>query len=348
MMPITSETVLIVFLLFCRIGGCLMLMPGFSSTRVPMQVRLFVAVAVTLALTPLLLPTVNAAVPRPTPPVVLGLIFSETFIGALIGSIGRLFFMALQFMATAAAQFAGFSPLPGIPVEDAEPVPALATFFTLTATVLLFATEQHWEVLRALLASYTVLPLNEPIATELGLARLSDAFSSTFVLALQVSSPFIVYALVINLMVGIANKLVPQIPVYFIAMPLLVKFSVGFEQAGSDGAAEIALLPKVSEYLSLIMTLILGFGIMFQLPVVLTLLAQAGIIGAQNLRDFRRYAIVAITAAAGVLSPPDPFSMIAMALPTVLLYEAAILAVDRVEKGKLAREAAAQAEAGAS
>ncbi len=222
MMPITSETVLIVFLLFCRIGGCLMLMPGFSSTRVPMQVRLFVAVAVTLALTPLLLPTVNAAVPRPTPPVVLGLIFSETFIGALIGSIGRLFFMALQFMATAAAQFAGFSPLPGIPVEDAEPVPALATFFTLTATVLLFATEQHWEVLRALLASYTVLPLNEPIATELGLARLSDAFSSTFVLALQVSSPFIVYALVINLMVGIANKLVPQIPVYFISMPFVL------------------------------------------------------------------------------------------------------------------------------
>jgi sec-independent protein translocase protein TatC len=82
--------------------------------------------------------------------------------------------------------------------------------------------------------------------------------------------------------------------------------------------------------------------------VVLALLARAGIIGAAQLRQFRRYAIVAITGAAAVLSPPDPFSMIAMALPTILLYEAAILVVDRVEKGRLAREAEAQAEASAS
>jgi flagellar biosynthetic protein FliR len=141
--------------------------------------------------------------------------------------------MALQFMAVGAAQLAGFSAL-GAPVEDAEAVPALATFITLTATVLLFATDQHWEVLRALLASYTVLPIHEPIATELGLARVADAFSSTFLLALQISSPFIVYALIINLMVGLANKLVPQIPVYFISMPfvlagglLLLYFTIG-------------------------------------------------------------------------------------------------------------------------
>src|SRR5215510_12772148 len=127
--------------------------------------------------------------------------------------------------------------------------------------------------------------------------------------------------------------------VYFVVMPLAMKFFLSMEQTG--GQVEIHLQARVSEYLSLIMTLILGFGIMFQLPVVLTLLAQAGIIGADNLRAFRRYAIVAITAAAGILSPPDPFSMVAMALPTVLLYEAAIYAVARVEKGRLAKEAAA-------
>ncbi|HJU32937.1 MAG TPA: twin-arginine translocase subunit TatC [Hyphomicrobiaceae bacterium] len=128
--------------------------------------------------------------------------------------------------------------------------------------------------------------------------------------------------------------------VFFIVMPLAMKFFLSMEQTG--GQVEIHLQARVSEYLSLIMTLILGFGIMFQLPVVLTLLAQAGIITAQNLRDFRRYAIVAITAAAGILSPPDPFSMIAMALPTVLLYEAAIWAVQRAEKSRAAKEAAAQ------
>ena len=132
--------------------------------------------------------------------------------------------------------------------------------------------------------------------------------------------------------------------VYFVVMPLAMKFFLSMEQTG--GQVEIHLQARVSEYLSLIMTLIIGFGIMFQLPVVLTLLAQAGIVSAQNLKDFRRYAIVAITAAAGILSPPDPFSMVAMALPTILLYEAAIYAVVRVEKARAARDAAAQAPAG--
>jgi len=124
--------------------------------------------------------------------------------------------------------------------------------------------------------------------------------------------------------------------VYFVVMPLAMIFFLSMEQTG--GQVEIHLQAKVSEYLSLIMTLILGFGIMFQLPVVLSLLAQAGIVSAQQLRDFRRYAIVAITGVAAVLSPPDPFSMIAMALPTILLYEGDILAVDRVEKARLARQ----------
>jgi sec-independent protein translocase protein TatC len=125
--------------------------------------------------------------------------------------------------------------------------------------------------------------------------------------------------------------------VYFIVMPMMMRFFL--LQELKEGAVQVQLQAKVSEYLSLIMTLILGFGVMFQLPVALTLLARAGFIGAQQLRSFRRYAIVAITAAAGLLSPPDPFSMIAMALPTILLYEGAILAVERVEKSRAASQA---------
>jgi sec-independent protein translocase protein TatC len=131
--------------------------------------------------------------------------------------------------------------------------------------------------------------------------------------------------------------------VYFIVMPLAMIFFLSMEQTGGD--VEIHLQARVSEYLSLIMTLILGFGIMFQLPVVLSLLAQAGIVVGQQLRSFRRYAIVAITGVAAVLSPPDPFSMIAMALPTILLYEAGIWRVDWVEKQKAAKAAAEQAAA---
>ena len=126
--------------------------------------------------------------------------------------------------------------------------------------------------------------------------------------------------------------------VYFIAMPLLIQFSLTLTQVGGDGRASIELLPKVSEYLSLIMTLIFGFGICFQLPVVLTLLARAGLCTSEGLRDKQRYAIVGIFAVAAVLTPPDPLSMLAMAAPTIALYYFSIFAVRYVEKQKLERD----------
>jgi len=128
--------------------------------------------------------------------------------------------------------------------------------------------------------------------------------------------------------------------VYFGVMPLLIRFSVSLQQVNVPGEATIELLPKVGEYLSLIMTLIFAFGVAFQLPVILTLLGQVGIIDSAYLTRMRRYAIVAVVGIAAILTPPDLISMCTLALPMLLLYEGAVFAVKMIERRRKAAEAA--------
>jgi len=120
--------------------------------------------------------------------------------------------------------------------------------------------------------------------------------------------------------------------VYFFFTPMVMWFFLAMQQSGTDGDVQISLLPKVSEYLSLVMTLIFAFGLVFQLPVITSLMAKVGLVTSKGLREKRKYAIVIAFVVAAVLTPPDPASQIGLAIPTILLYEISIWLARMIEK----------------
>jgi len=122
--------------------------------------------------------------------------------------------------------------------------------------------------------------------------------------------------------------------VYYLIMPLAIKFFLSFETSASIGNLPIQLEAKVNEYLSLIMRLIFAFGISFQLPILLSLLARVGFIDSQYLKKRRKYVVIIIFALAAVLTPPDPITQIGLGIPLLILYELSILSVKIIEKKK--------------
>jgi sec-independent protein translocase protein TatC len=120
--------------------------------------------------------------------------------------------------------------------------------------------------------------------------------------------------------------------VYYLIMPLAIKFFLSFESAGLSTGLPIQLEAKVNEYLSLVMKLIFAFGISFQLPVVLCLLARVCVVYSKFLRERRKYVVVMIFAAAAILTPPDPITQIGLAIPLLILYELSIFSVSIIEK----------------
>jgi len=122
--------------------------------------------------------------------------------------------------------------------------------------------------------------------------------------------------------------------VYYLVMPLAIKFFLTFETGGEIGGLPIQLEAKVNEYLSLIMRLIFAFGISFQLPVLLSLLARVGFIDSIYLKERRKYVVVIIFAVAAIITPPDPITQIGLGIPLLILYELSILSVKMIEKKK--------------
>jgi flagellar biosynthesis protein FliR len=207
--------------LFCRIGGCLLTIPGLSTARVAPQIRVLLALALTVALGPIVLPEVDGLQSGSLPDFVR-LIVLETIIGVALGLAARMYMLALGFGASAIGASIGFQGLNSVGIDEAEPQAALVTFVTIAALTVMFLMDFHHSVIRGLIESYNVLPVSaNPSAVGL-LTNLADTLTDSFLVVLGLSSPFIAYALLVNLLFGLLNKLTPQIPVYFVSMPFVI------------------------------------------------------------------------------------------------------------------------------
>lgn len=210
------------FVLFCRIGTCLMLAPGVSASQIPMQVRLFVAVAVTLALAPMLLGLVGLTKLSDDPLGITRIIVMEALIGGMIGFLGRIFFSALEALAIAVANFLALTNPFGVEVDANQAMPPLATMVVIGATTMVFVSDFHWEILRGLTASYQVLPISGEFDAGFSLRQIGGVLGQSFIVAVRVTSPFFLYSVIANFALALVNRVTPQIAIFFVGPPFIV------------------------------------------------------------------------------------------------------------------------------
>jgi flagellar biosynthetic protein FliR len=218
---LTHEVILVPFLVFCRVGACFMILPGISSARVPIQLRLFIAIAVALALTPFVDSVVRPLVTAPGANLI-EMIVTESLAGLFLGFLVRIFFLALEFAAISMANFAGYGSVFSHAIEDNDPSTPFSAFITLPAIALFFITNQHVHVISMLENSYRVFSVGTTFAVPPDLATIVTTLDTAFKLTLQLSAALVVYSLMVNLAFGFLNKMIPQIPSYFVSTPFLV------------------------------------------------------------------------------------------------------------------------------
>ncbi|PCJ34600.1 MAG: flagellar biosynthetic protein FliR [Alphaproteobacteria bacterium] len=206
------------FLVFSRLGAMFMLLPALGETAIPMRVRLVMALAVSF----LIYTLVSASLPAmPGSALMLGLlIVIEVFIGVMIGTAIRLLLSALHTAGTIIAMQTGLAMAMAFDPAQGAQSALMSTFLTLMAVVLIFITNMHYMMIAAMLDSYSLFPVGTEINTADFAETVIRTVANSFLIGIQIASPFIVYGLIFNVGLGIIARLMPQLQVFFIAMPL--------------------------------------------------------------------------------------------------------------------------------
>jgi len=235
-----QQAVITAMLIFARIGSCLMVMPGFANARVPMKIRLFLALALTLALFPLLEQYLHEASQISRLDRLVVTMVAEMLIGASLGLVAQALFWGLQFIGNVIAMLMGFSGQPGLGLLESRPEAPIANIIALMALAVFFALDMHVQIFGALLASYQILSPAPNIQPQAALIDLVDSLQLAFSMLLRMVAPFLLYAILVNFAAGLINKLTPNIPVYFISLPFVL----------AGGLALLCLLlPELGQFL---------------------------------------------------------------------------------------------------
>jgi flagellar biosynthetic protein FliR len=213
--------VMALFVAFCRVAGCIMVLPGFSTARVPVTFRLLLAVTVSLAMLPLMWDSIYPRVQGGPADYVL-LIATETATGTVLGLITRFYALGLQFLGSVITMMIGLNTPPAGDILEDSSEGQLTNLLTFAGLMVLFMLDFHHQLFLALAQSYKTWPVGGDFYTQKALVSLVDTLAATFTVMLRLASPFILFNVLFNMAIGFINKLAPIVPVYFISTPYQV------------------------------------------------------------------------------------------------------------------------------
>ena len=215
------ETAYLFLLVFARVGSVLMLMPALGEGTIPARMRLSFALGLTLVLYPIVTPVLP---PMPANLLaVVTLVIHEVVIGLILGAIARLSVTGTQVAGSIIASTSGLSVATAAdPVNGGAQGALIGAFLSLLGVALIFATDLHHVAISAIMDSYMIFSARDPLMFGDAARTIVEVVAGAFVIGVQMSAPFIVFGLVFNLGMGILSRLMPQLQVFFIAMPATV------------------------------------------------------------------------------------------------------------------------------